>query len=51
MRSKQTESLERLAARQRFEWVLPGHGARVHATADELHHRLLGLVERMRRTP
>jgi glyoxylase-like metal-dependent hydrolase (beta-lactamase superfamily II) len=47
----QTDSLERLGLDARFEWVLPGHGARVHAAADDLHHRLLTLVARMRRTP
>jgi glyoxylase-like metal-dependent hydrolase (beta-lactamase superfamily II)/ferredoxin len=45
----QTESLERLAAGDhRFSWVLPGHGARVHRDADELHARLEALVRRMR---
>jgi glyoxylase-like metal-dependent hydrolase (beta-lactamase superfamily II) len=47
--SAQTESLERLAAGpHRFAWVLPGHGARVHAAPEELHARLEALVERMR---
>jgi glyoxylase-like metal-dependent hydrolase (beta-lactamase superfamily II) len=46
----QADSLQRLAdSGRRFEWVLPGHGARVRAGADELHDRLMGLVERMRR--
>jgi glyoxylase-like metal-dependent hydrolase (beta-lactamase superfamily II)/ferredoxin len=45
----QADSLERLAAGpHRFAWVLPGHGARIHGDADELHDRLAGLVERMR---
>ena len=44
----QAESLARLAARHRFSWVLPGHGARVHADPEELHRRLEALVERMR---
>jgi len=47
--SVQTESLARLADRQRFAWVLPGHGARIGSTPDDLHRRLVGLVERMRR--
>jgi glyoxylase-like metal-dependent hydrolase (beta-lactamase superfamily II)/ferredoxin len=44
----QTESLARLADRHRFTWVLPGHGARVGSDHDDLHRRLLALVERMR---
>ena len=46
----QADSLERLAASgHRFAWVLPGHGARAHGDPTELHDRLVGLVERMRR--
>jgi glyoxylase-like metal-dependent hydrolase (beta-lactamase superfamily II)/ferredoxin len=45
----QTESLERLAERHRFAWVLPGHGARVCADPGDLHDRLVRLVGRMRR--
>ncbi len=44
----QTDSLDRLAQRHRFAWVLPGHGARTHADPDELHDRLVDLVDRMR---
>jgi glyoxylase-like metal-dependent hydrolase (beta-lactamase superfamily II)/ferredoxin len=44
----QTESLERLAVNHRFEWVLPGHGARMHADPLSLHERLVALVGRMR---
>jgi glyoxylase-like metal-dependent hydrolase (beta-lactamase superfamily II)/ferredoxin len=44
----QTTSLADLAERHRFSVVLPGHGARVSSTADDLHERLVGLVERMR---
>ena len=47
--SVQTESLARLAERHRFAWVLPGHGARTHASPDDLHQRLTALVERMAR--
>jgi glyoxylase-like metal-dependent hydrolase (beta-lactamase superfamily II)/ferredoxin len=47
--SEQSESLGRLSANHRFAWVLPGHGARVHADPDDLHERLEGLVARMRR--
>lgn len=46
--SEQTRSLARLADQARFEWVLPGHGGRVHAPADELHARLQALVQRMK---
>ena len=46
----QTESLDRLADRHRFAWVLPGHGARVDGDPDHLHDRLVTLVERMRAT-
>lgn len=44
----QTESLGRLVDR-RFEWVLPGHGAR--ARLDDGPARLAALVGRMARTP
>ncbi|MCU1483793.1 MAG: fold metallo-hydrolase [Actinomycetia bacterium] len=44
----QTASLADLAERHRFAVVLPGHGARVSSTADDLHDRLVGLVARMR---
>jgi len=49
--STQADSLERLARTHRFAHVLPGHGARVHASATELHERLLRLVARMRARP
>jgi glyoxylase-like metal-dependent hydrolase (beta-lactamase superfamily II)/ferredoxin len=45
----QLASLERLAATCRPSWVLPGHGARCHLPPDELHARLLALVDRERR--
>jgi glyoxylase-like metal-dependent hydrolase (beta-lactamase superfamily II)/ferredoxin len=44
----QAESLARLAAAHRFEWVLPGHGARDHDDAGVLADRLVALVDRMR---
>ncbi|MDQ3385053.1 MAG: MBL fold metallo-hydrolase [Actinomycetota bacterium] len=47
--SEQTVSLARLAERHRFAAVLPGHGARHVGDADDLHDRLVRLVERMRR--
>lgn len=46
--SHQTRSLAAFDARHRFEWLLPGHGGRAHRTADEMHHRLDALVDRMR---
>lgn len=45
--SEQARSLARLAANHRFEWVLPGHGARAHAGSDAMHDRLAALVARM----
>jgi glyoxylase-like metal-dependent hydrolase (beta-lactamase superfamily II)/ferredoxin len=44
---RQIESMQRLT-QFRFEWVLPGHGQRVHLPADEMLNQLTGLVERMR---
>ena len=49
--SAQADSLTRLAARHRFSWVLPGHGARAHDDPDVLHSRLEALTERMRASP
>ena len=46
--TEQTESLARLADRHRFSWVLPGHGARIHSDSEDLHERLVNLVQRMR---
>jgi glyoxylase-like metal-dependent hydrolase (beta-lactamase superfamily II)/ferredoxin len=46
--SEQTHSLARLAERHRFRALLPGHGARHLGDADDLHERLLALVDRMR---
>ena len=45
---KQTESMERLLA-YRFEWVLPGHGQRHHASAEEMRDSLARCVASMRR--
>lgn len=42
-----TRSLGAFASRHRFDWVLPGHGGRVHRDADELHAQLEALVARM----
>jgi glyoxylase-like metal-dependent hydrolase (beta-lactamase superfamily II)/ferredoxin len=45
---EQTESLARLVDSARFEWVLPGHGGRHHASSEELRDSLASLVEHMR---
>ena len=47
----QTASLRALAERSSFSWLLPGHGARAHLPADEMHARLEALVDRMAATP
>ena len=44
----QAESLARLADGHRFSAILPGHGGRHLGDPDDLHHRLVRLVERMR---
>ena len=44
---RQIESMIKLAEVS-FEWVLPGHGQRVHLSADEMRRQLLALAERMR---
>jgi glyoxylase-like metal-dependent hydrolase (beta-lactamase superfamily II) len=43
---EQARSLRRLAE-HRFEWVLAGHGDSIRLPPDDLHRRLLALVERM----
>lgn len=45
--AEQTASMERLAA-ERFEWVLPGHGARVRLANDDMRRAMETLVARMR---
>jgi glyoxylase-like metal-dependent hydrolase (beta-lactamase superfamily II)/ferredoxin len=45
--AKQAESMERLAD-YRFEWVLPGHGQRVHLPADEMRMQIQRLAATMR---
>ncbi len=45
---KQIESVRRLAD-YRFEWVLPGHGQRVHLPAAEMRAEVLRLAETMGR--
>ncbi|MDQ6911117.1 MAG: MBL fold metallo-hydrolase, partial [Actinomycetota bacterium] len=47
--AEQTASLGRLASRHRFSWVLPGHGGRHHGDEEELHRRLVELVDSMAR--
>ncbi len=44
---RQIESMAQLAG-YNFEWVLPGHGQRVHLPADEMRRQLAELIERMR---
>jgi len=43
----QRESMARLLDYS-FEWVLPGHGQRVHLPADQMRRELAVLVEQMR---
>lgn len=45
---QQVASIDRLAA-YRFEWVLPGHGQRVHLPADAMQVELSRLVASSRR--
>ncbi len=44
---RQIESMNRLAEFS-FEWVLPGHGQKVHLPHDEMQQRMAELVTRMR---
>ncbi len=44
---RQTESMRRLAD-YRFEWVLPGHGQKVHLPAEAMREQILSLAETMR---
>jgi len=43
---QQAESMKRLAD-YRFEWVLPGHGQRVHLPAEQMREQILQLAESM----
>ena len=47
---RQTTSMQRLTA-YAFEWILPGHGQRVHLPRDEMHRQLQDLVTRMQLDP
>jgi hypothetical protein len=38
----------RRLADYRFEWVLPGHGQKVHLPANEMRVQILRLAETMR---
>jgi glyoxylase-like metal-dependent hydrolase (beta-lactamase superfamily II)/ferredoxin len=44
---EQTESVQRLLGYQ-FEWVLPGHGRRVHKRSDVMHQKLIECIEWMK---
>ena len=44
---QQAESMKRLGD-YRFEWVLPGHGQKVHLPATEMRVEILRLAEAMR---
>ncbi len=42
----QTESMVRLSEHS-FEWILPGHGQRVHLARDEVQRQMRMLIDRM----
>jgi len=44
---RQVESMARLAEHS-FEWVLPGHGQRVHLPREQMRRQMTDLVARMR---
>jgi glyoxylase-like metal-dependent hydrolase (beta-lactamase superfamily II) len=46
---QQAESMAKLAAYP-FEWVLPGHGQRMHLPAAALRQQMMRLVEAMRQS-
>ena len=45
---EQTRSMERLLD-YRFEWVLPGHGRRMHADSGDMQDHLKACISRMKR--
>lgn len=45
---QQKDSLEKLAG-ERFEWVLPGHGDRVHLPEEQMRAEMGKLIERIRK--
>ena len=47
--SEQTHSMERLLG-YRFEWVLPGHGRKAHADANEMHRQIEIALARMKKS-
>jgi glyoxylase-like metal-dependent hydrolase (beta-lactamase superfamily II)/ferredoxin len=47
---EQTRSMEGLLAFN-FEWVLPGHGRRLQASAEEMKRQLHACIERMKANP
>ncbi|MDX1510548.1 MAG: MBL fold metallo-hydrolase [Nitriliruptorales bacterium] len=44
----QLDSLEHLARRHRFAWLLPGHGQRHRTSAEDMPTRVLAMVDAMR---
>jgi glyoxylase-like metal-dependent hydrolase (beta-lactamase superfamily II) len=46
--SQQIHSMERLLDYS-FEWVLPGHGDRIHLEASVMRAALMALIDRMKR--
>ncbi len=44
---RQIESMARLCSLP-FEWILPGHGQRIHLPPEEMRRQMKGLVDRMR---
>jgi glyoxylase-like metal-dependent hydrolase (beta-lactamase superfamily II)/ferredoxin len=44
---EQTRSMEALAGYD-FDWVIPGHGERIHLSFPEMKDNLLSLIQRMR---
>jgi glyoxylase-like metal-dependent hydrolase (beta-lactamase superfamily II)/ferredoxin len=47
--TEQTRSMERLLGYE-FEWVLPGHGRRIHLTAELMREQIEQCVSRMKRS-
>jgi glyoxylase-like metal-dependent hydrolase (beta-lactamase superfamily II)/ferredoxin len=47
--AEQTRSMEKLLS-HRFEWILPGHGVRIHLPRPRMTIELSACIERMKRT-
>ncbi|ACF14632.1 beta-lactamase domain protein [Chloroherpeton thalassium ATCC 35110] len=47
----QIESMEKLLFNYSFEWVLPGHGRRFHATKEEMKCQLEKCIDWMKKAP